>query len=244
VASSPVWSMYWEESGTGRPLFYLHGMTEWIGYSGEFTALLATRFRVVQAERRGHGRTPDVDGPITYDAMAADMAAFMDRLGYGPAHVVGFSDGGIIALLLAMSRPDLVARVVAIGPNVRVDGLTDEALAELREATPQNWPPEYAAAYAQLSPDGSEHWPEVLRKLVEMVVREPNLSDADLGKITAPTLLIGGDHDMVRLEHFLEMHRAIPASQLCILPGASHEITVEEPERAFEITARFLGGAH
>ena len=232
--------MYREEAGSGPPLFYMHGVTEWIGYSEAFTALLAMKFRVIQAERRGHGRTPDIEGPLTYDAMTQDMAALMDDLALGAAHLVGFSDGGIIALLLAMARPDLVARVVAIGPNVRVDGFTDEASAWLRDATPETWPSECVEAYARLSPDGPEHWPVVFSKAKEMMLREPDLTDEDLGRISAPTLLIGGDRDMIRLEHFLEMHRAIAGCQLCILPGASHEITLEEPERAFEITARFL----
>jgi pimeloyl-ACP methyl ester carboxylesterase len=231
---------YVEESGSGPTVFYLHGATEWIGYAEEFTGLLARRFRVIQPERRGHGRTPDVPGPLTYAAMTADTIALMEHFGGEPAHLVGFSDGGIIALLLAMARPELVARVVAIGPNVRVDGLTDETLDELAQATPENWPPGYRDAHTRLSPDGLEHWPVFCQKVIDMVLREPNLTDADLAQITAPTLLVGGDRDVIRLEHFVEMHRAIVGSQLCILPGASHEIPAEHPQRAFEVTARFL----
>jgi pimeloyl-ACP methyl ester carboxylesterase len=76
--------------------------------------------------------------------------------------------------------------------------------------------------------------------VIEMALREPNLTNADLAHVTAPTLLVGGDRDAIRLEHFVEMHRAIAGSELCILPGASHEITAEQPQPAFEITARFL----
>ena len=231
---------YVEESGGGPTVFYLHGATEWIGYADEFTRLLAARFRVVQAERRGHGRTPDVPGPLTYEAMTADTIALIEHLDCGPAHIVGFSDGGIIALLLALARPDLVDRIVAIGPNARVDGLTDETLTWLAEVTPEMWPSECSEAYARLSPDGPGHWPTVCRKVVEMLLREPDIAADDLARITAPTLLIGGDRDVVRSDHFLEMHRAIPGSQLCILPGASHEIPTEEPGRASELTTRFL----
>jgi pimeloyl-ACP methyl ester carboxylesterase len=231
---------YVEESGRGPTLYYLHGATEWIGYAEEFTGLLARRFRVIQAERRGHGRSPDVPGPLTYAAMTADTIALMEHYGDVPAHLVGFSDGGIIALLLAMARPELVASVVAIGANVRVDGLTDETLRELAGATPENWPAEYRDAHARLSPDGPEHWPVFCQKVIDMVLREPNLANADLAQVTAPTLLVGGDRDAIRLEHFVEMHRAIAGSQLCILPCAPHEITAEQPKPAFEVTARFL----
>jgi len=234
---------YVEESGRGSTVFYLHGATEWIGYAEEFTRLLAGRFRVIQAERRGHGRTPDVPGPLTYEAMTADTAALIEHFDCGPAHLVGFSDGGIIALLLAIERPDLVDRVVSIGPNARVDGLTQETLDWLAEVTPETWPAESADAYGRLSPDGPDHWSIVCRKVVEMVLREPSIATDDLARITAPTLLIGGDRDVVRLEHFVEMHQSIPGSQLCILPAASHEIPTEEPVRAFELTARFLESA-
>jgi pimeloyl-ACP methyl ester carboxylesterase len=229
-----------QERGEGPTVYYLHGATEWIGYSATFTDLLASRYRLIEAERRGHGRTPDVPGPLTYAAMTADTIALLEHYGGGPAHVVGFSDGAIVALLLAMERPDLVARIVAIGANARVDGLTGPTLCDLAEATPENWPVEYYDAYARLSPDGAEHWPVVLDKVLEMLQREPNLTTDDLARISAPTLLVGGDRDVVRLEHFVEMHRAIAGSQLGIVPGAGHELTVDEPERLFDLTTRFL----
>jgi pimeloyl-ACP methyl ester carboxylesterase len=231
---------YVEESGGGPTVFYLHGATEWIGYADEFTRLLAGRFRVIQAERRGHGRTPDVPGPLTYEAMTADTIALIEHFDCGSAHIVGFSDGGIIALLLALARPDLVDRIVTIGPNARVDGLTDETLSWLAEVTPETWPSAYSEAYARLSPDGPDHWPTVCRKVVEMLLREPNIATHDLAGITTPTLLVGGDRDMVRNDHLFEMYQAIPNSQLCILPGASNEIPTEEPARAAELTVRFL----
>ena len=233
---------YVEESGSGPALLYLHGATEWVGYSAELTALLAGRFRVIQPERRGHGRTPDVPGLLTFAAMTSDTAALIEHYGVGPVNVVGFSDGAIIGLLLAIERPELVARLVAIGPNARVDGLTDEALGWLEQVTPETWPRECYDAYARLSPDGPGHWPVFLDKVVEMLLREPDISAGDLARITAPTLLIGGERDMVRQNHFLELHEAIPGSELCILPGVSHEVTTGEPLRAFELTSRFLAG--
>lgn len=234
---------YIEEQGSGPPLLYLHGAAEWIGYADPLTDRLAAEFRVIQAERRGHGRTPDVPGPLTYDAMAADTVALLEHLGLGPLPLVGYSDGGIVGLLVAIGRPDLVASLVAIGPNARVDGLTAETLEWLRTVTPATWPAENREAYERLSPDGSDHWPTVCEKVREMLLREPDIPTEALARIAAPTLLIGGDRDAIRLDHLAELHAAIPGSELCILPGAPHELPVAEPELVALLTARFIGTA-
>jgi pimeloyl-ACP methyl ester carboxylesterase len=230
---------YVEERGGGPALLYLHGAAEWIGYAEPLTGLLARDFRVIEAERRGHGRTPDVPGPITYDAMTGDTIALLDHLDLGPVPLVGYSDGGIVALLVAIARPDLVSFLVAIGPNARVDGLTGETLAWLAEVTPDTWPAENREAYERLSPDGPGHWPAVCEKIRLMLLREPDIPTGELARITAPTLLIGGDRDAIRLEHFLELHRSIAGSELCILPGAPHELPVAEPQLVADLIKRF-----
>ncbi len=229
-----------EESGDGPTLYYLHGCLEWAGYAAPLTSLLAKSFRVVEPERRGHGRTPDIPGPITYDAMADDMVALLEHFAGAPAPLVGYSDGAIVALLVAIRRPDLVGPIVAIGPNARVDGLTDQTLGELRALTPATWPAEFREAYERLSPDGPEHWPIVCEKLRHLLLTEPDIPAAELGRIETPTLLVGGDHDAVRPEHFAELHREIPGSELRILPGAPHELPVAEPRLLAELINRFV----
>ena len=101
---------WWDEQGVGEPLVLLHGglttNATWAAQMSDFAA----HFRVIAPERRGHGHTPDVEGPLSYDAMAADTIAFVTALVGGPAHLVGWSDGGIVGLLVAMARPDLVAQ--------------------------------------------------------------------------------------------------------------------------------------
>ena len=231
---------YVEESGSGPPLLYLHGAAEWIGYAEPLTDLLEQSFRVIQAERRGHGRTPDVEGPLTYDAMASDTVALLDQLALGPIPLVGYSDGAIVALLTALHRPDLVAAIVAIGANARVDGLTSGARRELAMTTPENWPAENREAYERLSPDGPAHWAVVCEKIRQMLLREPEILSETLAQITVPTLLVGGDRDAIRLEHFLELYGAIPRSQLAILPDAPHELPVEEPQLVAELATRFI----
>jgi pimeloyl-ACP methyl ester carboxylesterase len=232
-----------EESGSGPPLLYLHGAAEWIGYADPLTDLLSENFRVIQAERRGHGRTPDAPGPLTYEAMTEDTVGLLDHLALGPIPLVGFSDGGVVGLLVAIARPDLVASLVAIGVNARVDGLTDEALQELADATPENWAAENREAHERLSPDGPEQWPVIAEKLRQMMLREPNIPATDLASITVPTLLIGGDRDAIRLEHLVELYETIPDSQLAILPDAPHELPVAEPRLVAALATRFIARA-
>lgn len=232
--------MHVEVSGAGAPLLYLHGATEYIGYSDELVRRLAGRFRVVQPEQQGHGRTPDRPGPIHYSGMASDTIALIEAMQLQRPHIVGFSDGGILAIEMAMRRPELIGGVVAIGTNVSVSGFTAEAQAWLAEVRPVTWYPEHAAVYAQLSPDGAGHWPEFAQKVIAMARSEPEIPLAELGRITSPVLIMGADHDLIRLEHLVDVYRAIPSAQLCIVPNASHELTVEAPELVSALILRFL----
>ena len=234
---------YVETSGAGRPLLYMHGAAEWVGYSSELVLRLDRTHRVIQPERRGHGRTADAPGPLTYDEMIADTTALIEQLRLDRLDMVGFSDGAIIALEIARTRPDLAGQVVAIGPNLSVSGLTDECIEGLEAMTPETWPQEFARMHRALSPDGPEHWPVFVQKVIDMLLREPEIPIQQLAAIRAPVLVIGADHDLIRLEHFVEIHRAIPGSELCIIPGASHELTVEAPELVAAIVERFLGQA-
>jgi pimeloyl-ACP methyl ester carboxylesterase len=224
---------YVDESGEGPAVLFLHGAAEWIGYSEALVSLLAQTFRVVQPERQGHGRTPDRPGDLTYAGMSEDTLALVEAMELDRPHVVGFSDGAIIGLEAAMSRPELIGKVVAIGPNVSVSGLTDEALEWLRDVTPASWDRE--------RPRRHRDWPVFGQKVIDMLRREPEIPLQDLARITTPVLVIGADHDMIRLEHLVAIHRAIPGSQLCIIPGAGHELTVEQPDLVAELTRRFIG---
>src|SRR5262249_3331731 len=127
---------YYDEHGSGEPLVLLHGGLVDGDSFAQQTPAFAERFRVIVPDRRRHGRTADVEGPISYAVMADDTIAFMDALGTGPAHVVGWSDGGDVGLLVAIKRPDLVRRLVTIGSNFSADGLTREAADSFKPDTP------------------------------------------------------------------------------------------------------------
>ena len=234
---------YVETSGSGPNLLYLHGAAEWVGYSSELVLRLDRTHRVIQPERRGHGRTADPPGRLTYDDMTADTIALIEELRLDGVDIVGFSDGAIIALEIARTRPDLAGKVVAIGVNVSVSGLTDEALHWLEAVTPETWGEPFPRMHRALSPDGPEHWPVFVQKVIDMLRIEPEIPVRELAAIHSPVLVMGADRDLIRLQHFMEIHRAIPGSELCIVPGAGHELTVEAPDLVAAIIERFLGQA-
>jgi pimeloyl-ACP methyl ester carboxylesterase len=226
---------WYAEYGTGDPLLLLHGGFSDASEFGATTPALASRFRVITPERRGHGHTPDVPGPISYDNMAADTVAFMEQKGISRAHLVGHSDGANVALLVALARPDLVDRMVLISGNFRFDGLVSGL--DLNELAANEF---LAEAYGQVSPDGREHFPVVAEKIFRMASTEPTLTPVDLGKVGARTLVMAGDDDMVSAEHTLAMYRAIPGSELAVVPGTSHILIIEKPELCNEIILDFL----
>jgi len=233
---------WYETEGDGDPLLLLHGgfctNDTWGAQRPDFAA----KYRVYLPERRGHGHSPDTAGPLTYRDMADDTAHFLESVVGGPAHLVGWSDGGIVALLVAIARPDLVRKVVAIGANFRPSPeiLADPAmLGHMTPDSPGLAP--FRDMYTAVSPDGPDHWPVVADKLVEMFSTQPTISPEDLARISAPTLVLVGDDDMMTLEHTIDLYRAIPGSQLAVVPGSSHALPLERPAQVDRIILDFLG---
>ena len=212
-------NMYYEVHGDGPPLLLLHGGTgsipePWIPF-------FSPRFRVVAPEFMGHGRTGDaLDRPFHYHDLAEDMVELIRQLEIESVVIVGYSDGGIIGLDLAINHPILVSRLVTTGANARVDGYTEDNVEWVRTFDPDEEP--VPAAYGRLSPDGAEHWPALLRRLRPMWTTEPAFGSDSLQRITAPTLLVVGDRDIIRLEHAVEMYRTLPHAQLCVVPNTGH----------------------
>ncbi|MFC5220289.1 alpha/beta fold hydrolase [Streptomyces coerulescens] len=232
---------WYETDGAGDPLVLLHGglctNETWEPQRAEF----ATRFGLFLPERRAHGHTPDVDGPLSYRDMADDTVAFVESVVGGPAHLVGWSDGAIVALLVAIARPDLVRKVVAVGANFLPNPQSGAVPELLDRLTPDD--PDMAVfreRYEAVSPDGAAHWPVVVRKLIAMFRTEPVISEAELGRIGAPTLVLVGDDDMMTLEHTIALYRAIPDSQLAVVPGTSHALPMEKPSEVNRIVLDFL----
>jgi pimeloyl-ACP methyl ester carboxylesterase len=228
---------WYDEAGSGDPLVLLHpgGAGVDARALGPNLGPLAERFRVYTPERRAHGRTPDVAGPITYEAMAQDTIAFLEAVVGGRAHLVGSSDGAIVALYVALRRPDLVDRLVLVAGVFHFKGWHADVLEAATE------PPAFLERlYGQLSPDGPEHYPVVVEKMAAMHSTGPTLTIEDLGGVRSRTLVMVSDDDEVPLEHAATMYRAIPDAELMVVPGTSHGLLVEKPELCNDVIVQFL----
>jgi pimeloyl-ACP methyl ester carboxylesterase len=235
VQLGPVRTWY-DERGEGDPLVLMHGGLVDARFFDPNVGPLAERFHVYLPERRGHGRTPDVDGPITYQLMTDDTIAFLDQVVGEPADLVGHSDGAFVAMQVAMQRPDLVKRLVMISGGFNKSG---EAMPDMEwdvEALTQFLGP----AYGEVSPDGVAHFPVVATKIGEMAAVEPNLEVAELAKVTARSLVMFSDDDLMTLTHAVDMYDALPNAELAIVPGTSHFLTQEKPELVNKIVVDFL----
>jgi pimeloyl-ACP methyl ester carboxylesterase len=226
--------MWHDERGTGDPVVLLHGgLTDSRCFTGNLDGLADT-FRLYLPDRRGHGRTPDAPGPITIELMARDTIAFLEEVVGGPVRLVGYSAGGTVALRVAMRRPDLVDRLVLISTAHDLDGLifTPSAGGEM--------PAEVVDAYAEVSPDGRDHFPVVVDKIVGAVATEPSPDPADLHAVTARTLVLAGDDDLVTLDHTVALYRALPTAELAVLPNASHLLLLEHADAVRDLVLAFL----
>ncbi|WP_283133191.1 alpha/beta fold hydrolase [Rhizohabitans arisaemae] len=226
--------MWYDERGDGEPVVLLHGgLTDSRSFFGNLDKL-GDRFRLYLPDRRGHGRTADVEGPITMEVMAQDIIAFLDDVVGGPARLVGYSAGAGVALWVAARRPDLVTRLVLISGTFDPEGLIVRPVAGLEP------PAELLAHYAEVSPDGADHFSVVINKIVESTDSEPGLTTGELNTVTCPALVMAGDDDIVTLEHTISLYRGLPNSQLAIIPNASHLLLFERGDLCVKLVTDFL----
>jgi pimeloyl-ACP methyl ester carboxylesterase len=226
---------WYDERGAGEPLVLLHGGVVDSRFFAPNIDALAARFHVFAPDFRGHGHTPDVDGPFSYAAFAEDTIDFLDQVVGGPAHLVGHSIGAGVALYVAVRRPDLVRRLVLVSGAFHHDGLisTDELDVDQVVAA-------FGASYGEVSPDGEDHYATVVRKVAEMDLRDPSMVESDLSAVTSPTLIVASDDDIITLEHTVALYRGIEHSELAVVPGTSHFLTQEKPEQCNRIILDFL----
>lgn len=227
--STAVWSSV---SGRGEPLVALHpGGTD----SRAMGPLLAelTDYQRILIDRPGHGRSADSVGPWSFEDMADVVAGVLDELRVDSAHIVGWSDGAVVGLQLALRRPELVRSLVFGAGVFHHEGWRHGVLG--------GEPPEFMGdAYAELSPDGRDHWRVVVAKSATLHETAPRLSTADLSRLAMPVLVVAGDDDEVRVEHLVEMFEALRDGELAILPRATHGALVEKPD----LLARLIRDLH
>ena len=222
-------AMYYEVHGQGRPLLLLHGGGDSGMHSFERQLHNFERnHQLILPDQVGQGRTPDVSGALSYTAMMQDTLELLKSLKIDKVDVVGFSDGGILGLMLAVRHPERVRRLVISGVNIAPEGLTSNTLEELR------------AMPISESPSTVD---EKLRNLWLSSPTEQELNLELLSKINESVLVISGDRDVVTFEHTVQIYRAIPHAELCVLPNTDHEVFFTRADWLNPIALSFLDRA-
>src|ERR1700722_6491576 len=214
-------SIYCETFGAGPPVLVLHGG---LGYmedmSFQIRALAKSHF-VVAVDSRGHGRSTGADGPLSYSLMSDDMVKVLDSLKINRVDVVGWSDGGIIGIDLAIRHPERVRRLVAISANYDPDGL--------RYTPTVGEVPRISLHYWLIAPNPAQ-WPALYRNVVTMWRTQPQYTLNDLCRIKAPTLVMAGEFDLIKREHTDQLANAIQGSRESIIAGATHSVPIEKSD--------------
>lgn len=225
--------------GDGPALVLLHGgLSSDLDWIGEIP-VLANDFRLIVIDSRGHGKSDLGTAPLTYRLMASDVAVVMDAAGLDQADVAGWSDGGNTGLLLAIEFPNRVKRLIAISANFHPDGIPDDIKTRIDDAPdasithPGRW------IYRLRSPT-PKRWPDLVQRVTDLWASYPQLTDADLIDVTAPTLIIVGSKDYVERSHSEQLANCIPNSTLTILPGIGHSVTRDAPEEVSREIINFL----
>jgi pimeloyl-ACP methyl ester carboxylesterase len=245
-------NMYYEIHGTGQALVLLHGAFSAIGTSfGALLPELAKTRQVIAFEQQAHGRTADIDRPLTIEQMADDTAAALQQLGIEQADIFGYSMGAAVALHLAIRHPDVVRKLVLASITYNKSGFHPGLMEGM-----ENMKPEHMAGspwheeYIQIAPNPGD-FATLFAKKTQMDRETQDLPAEAIAAIRAPTLIIVGDSDIIRPEHAVEMFRllgggvagdlaGLPNSQLAILPGTTHVTLVHRAELLLSIIPPFL----
>ncbi len=246
--------MYYEVSGAGEPLVVLHGAYMNIVTMGEIIPMLAKTHKVYALEFQGHGRTTDIDRPITYPALADDVAAFMDAVGLEQADVFGYSMGAQAGLQLAIRHPGKVKKLVFASGAYDLKGWQPAFLEFIPQMNVEMFSemPALVEEYRKVAanPDG---FPALAEKLIQLE-KEPMAWEADVKALKAPVLIIAGDADVATLEHTVALFRLLgggvmgdmgeplPQSRLAIMPATSHTAVISQPEMLVAFIEPFLKG--
>ena len=223
--------LYYEVYGAGEPLLLVHGNGGSIADLSAQIAHFRKRYKVIAMDSRDQGKSGDSPDKLTYEKMTDDLAALLDHLKVGPVNVLGWSDGGIEALLLGIRHPKKVKKIAAMAANLNP---SEQALYPEFKALVKSMISAIPAAERD-KPQGKREL-----KVTSMMLDEPNIDVKALEAITAPTLVLASDHDIIRDEHTVEIYHHIPNSQLAIFPNATHMIPFDDPALFNATVERFF----
>ena len=216
------------DEGDGFPLILLHGNGEDLNYFEHQMKPLAEHFRVIALDTRGHGKSPRGEAPFSIRQFANDLLAFMDRLGIQKAHLLGFSDGGNIALVFTLAHPDRVGKLILNGANLDASGVKRSVQIPIEIGY------RVAKLFARRNPEARRN-----AEMLGLMVNDPNVKPEELSRIKAPTLVIAGSKDMIKESHTRLIARSIPGARLAIIEG-DHFVANKHPKEFNEAVTRFL----
>src|ERR687893_2172040 len=212
-------NMYYEIHGAGEPLVVLHGAYMTVDAMGEVVPALAETRQVIAVELQGHGRTADIDRPLAYELMADDIAALLRHLVIEKADVFGYSMGGGVALQVTIRHPEVVRKLVVASASYTSEGMHPELLEMIPTLTPEAFAGSpIEEAYLRTAPN-AEDFPTLVSKLKQLDMEPFAWAPEDIQGIAAPTLLVIGDSDAIRLEHAVEMFRLLGGGVMGDLAG-------------------------
>jgi len=218
-------NLYYETYGSGEPLILLHGNGGSINAFGNQIPFFEKYYQVIAIDSRLQGKSGGSPDSISYELMASDFCALLDFLKIKSAIVLGWSDGGIDGILMAMNCPEKVKKLAISGANTVPDSsaLSNADLKGMKDFVthPGN------ASKATIA-------------LVQMMIDQPNITYSDLKRIQCPTLVMAGDHDMIKAEHTLKIFQSIPKASLCIFPDSNHGVCQQHPDLFNETVQAFF----
>ncbi len=219
---------FYIEQGTGFPLILLHGNGEDCAYFTRQIDSFSENFHVIALDTRGHGQTPRGEAPFTIRQFAEDLLAFMDQHNIEKAHLLGFSDGGNIAMVFALAHPERVDKLILNGANLDASGVKRKIQIPIEIGY------RMAKLFAGRSPKAKKN-----TEMLGLMVNDPNVKVEELSRIQCQTLVIAGDNDMIKDQHTRLIAQSIPGAELCILQG-NHFIANKNPQSFNEAVLRFL----
>ncbi|PKF73667.1 alpha/beta fold hydrolase [Chryseobacterium sp. PMSZPI] len=213
--------MYCETYGQGQPLLLIHGNGGSIVDFSKQIPFFSKNYKVIVADSRSHGKSIDKGDQLTYEMMADDYAELLQKMKIDSAFVIGWSDGGINGLLLTMRHPEKVKKLIITGANLRPDSTAVQADVFKRVSS------NYTKFKEQfINKKDKTDLDYMVLKYKRLLSEQPNINPKTLHKITVPVLVVGGDYDVIKPEHTMEIFRNIPKAYLWILPDSGHSTVV------------------
>jgi pimeloyl-ACP methyl ester carboxylesterase len=223
--------LYTEEYGKGMPLLLIHGNGGSISSMSGIIPYFSKKYRTISLDSRAHGKSIDSGDSLSFEMMADDVASLLDQMRIDSAYIIGWSDGGIIALEVALRHPEKIIKLASTGANLWPDSTA---------LIPRLWKDEKIYYDSQknkpkISGDEKNSW-----KIFMLDWEQPNISLTSLRKIQTPSLIICGDHDIIRIEHTVQIFQNIPKAELWIVPNSGHGTLIEHPREFYKTVNQFF----